>query len=85
MQTFFSTDVIKYQNPNNNGGSSNTGTGNGSGSSTPFKGSYSGLALQRWLEVTLPLTFITLAASWLTFYITQNRRRRTDPAPTSLV
>ena len=49
VSTFFSTDIVKYQNPNNNSTSS---------------GSYfSSLALQRWLEVTLPLTLITLTVA----------------------
>lgn len=46
-QTFFSTDVVKYQDQNDNS------TGHESGS-------YSPLALQRWLQVTLPLTALSM-------------------------
>jgi len=45
VSTFFSTDVVKYQNQNEN----------------PI---FSDLALQRWLEVTLPLTTVTLFVAW---------------------
>ncbi|KAK3985065.1 hypothetical protein QBC44DRAFT_251306 [Cladorrhinum sp. PSN332] len=47
VSTFFSTDVVKYQEddyPN---------------------GRYSKLAMVRWLQVTLPLTFVTLFAAWM--------------------
>jgi len=55
-QTFYSTDVVKYQNQSDGkGGSSNNVT------------SFSALAMFRWLEVTLPLTFVTLGLSWV-FY-----------------
>jgi hypothetical protein len=46
-QTFFSTDVVKYQDQN----------GNSTGHETA---SYSPLALQRWLQVTLPLTALSM-------------------------
>lgn len=45
LQTFFSTDVIKYQ-------------GNQSG------GSFSQVAMNRWLEVTIPLTVLTLLLAY---------------------
>ncbi|KAK5062483.1 hypothetical protein LTR84_004555 [Exophiala bonariae] len=52
VSTFFSTDVIKYQDQNDFGHSYHTS-------------SYSKLALERWLQVTLPLTAVTLAiAMW---------------------
>jgi hypothetical protein len=56
IQTFFSTDVVKYQG--------------GGGSDKPSE-SFSLLALQRWFEVTIPLTVITfaLAGTWLYWYV----------------
>lgn len=53
-QTFFSTDVVKYQNQNND---LSTVTNQTSSQS------YSGLALERWIEVTFPLTFLTVVAA----------------------
>lgn len=53
-QTFFSTDVIKYQDQDQNAGSSENG-------------SFSSLALERWLQVTIPLTFLTLLGAWSTY------------------
>jgi hypothetical protein len=44
-QTFFSTDVVKYQNPN--GG-------------PPTQGIFSSKAMARWFQVTVPLTLVTL-------------------------
>ncbi|KAK0713615.1 hypothetical protein B0T26DRAFT_753708 [Lasiosphaeria miniovina] len=47
VSTFFSTDIIKYQDdqyPN---------------------GRFSNTAMYRWLQVTLPLTFLTLLAAWV--------------------
>lgn len=51
VSTFFSTDVVKYQDQNDFGNSFSTS-------------SYSRLALQRWLQVTVPLTAVTLVAAW---------------------
>ncbi|KAH8761157.1 hypothetical protein F5883DRAFT_129435 [Diaporthe sp. PMI_573] len=55
--TFFSTDVVKYQQ-------------DGDGPTDYSYTSYSGLALERWFEVTIPLTIITfvVAISWYYFY-----------------
>jgi hypothetical protein len=45
VSTFFSTDIIKYdEDPN---------------------GTFSHSAMNRWLQITLPLTFITLSVAWL--------------------
>lgn len=44
-QTFFSTDIVKYQNTDENG-------------------SFSNIAMKRWLQVTLSLTFLTLAIGY---------------------
>ena len=54
LQTFFSTDVVKYQDQED----TNTNHKNGS---------YSPLALERWLQVTLPLTALTLLVAWSTY------------------
>ena len=48
VSTFFSTDIIKYQNQDG----------------PPSDGSFSSIAMTRWLEVTLPLTAITLVIAW---------------------
>ena len=58
-QTFFSTDVVKYQNQN--GGA-------------PTGGIFSETAMQRWLQVTVPLTAITLLLSWATYRIAERTR-----------
>ncbi|KAG9856778.1 hypothetical protein KCU98_g1287, partial [Aureobasidium melanogenum] len=51
VSTFFSTDVVHYQ------------ASGDSGSET----SYSHLAMMRWLQVTLPLTFVTILGAWMAF------------------
>ena len=60
IQTFFSTDIIKYQDQ---------GSGNGGNGASPrtHSGSFPSIALNRWLQVTLPLTFLTFASAilWL--------------------
>lgn len=60
IQTFFSTDVIKYQ-------SQSSGDAGNEASPRTQSGSFSSIALYRWLQVTLPLTFLTFAAAifWL--------------------
>jgi hypothetical protein len=69
MQTFFSTDIIKYQNQSGNivpaGGSDET-----------FYGSFSKIALFRWLQVTLPLSILTLGIGYLFFKIADRKRKR---------
>ena len=45
VSTFFSTDIIRYEDDPN--------------------GTFSKTAMNRWLQVTLPLTFITLSIAWL--------------------
>ena len=49
VSAFFSTDVIKYQNQDG----------------SPGSGTFSSVALMRWLEVTLPLTALTLGIAWM--------------------
>jgi hypothetical protein len=66
VSTFFSTDVVKYQNQNNNNSSSSsnlTSSDLGSGNGTSF----SSVAMERWLEVTLPLTFVTVVIAVLLY------------------
>ena len=48
VSTFFSTDIVKYQNQ---GG-------------PPGEGTFSSVAMMRWLQVTLPLTALTLTVAW---------------------
>ena len=59
-QTFFSTDIVKYQNQNS------VSTGDASGPTKQYV-SFSAIALNRWLQVTLPLIFLTFVAAvvWL--------------------
>ncbi|KAK8006642.1 hypothetical protein PG991_012939 [Apiospora marii] len=47
VSTFFSTDIIKYQDSDSPGGS------------------YSETAMMRWLQVTIPLTFLTGLSAWV--------------------
>jgi hypothetical protein len=68
-KSFFSTDVIKYQNQNQ-------------GSSQDPRDSYSSfskLAMFRWLQVALPLTAITLLLGWLGYKWTERRQREKLP------
>lgn len=51
-ETFFGTDVIKYQNPS--GGE-------------PNDGMYSALAMARWCQIAIPLTGATLLAAVLAY------------------
>lgn len=57
-QTFFSTDVVKYQDNNDAGGAA-----------------FSALALTRWLQVTLPLTALTLLVAWSTYKLYDTSRK----------
>ncbi|CAO2649450.1 Nn.00g068350.m01.CDS01 [Neocucurbitaria sp. VM-36] len=60
VSTFFSTDVVKYQDQDE----TNAGP----------DGSFSALALKRWLQVTLPLTALTLFGAWSTYQIYDTSR-----------
>ncbi|KAL1966202.1 hypothetical protein VTN77DRAFT_4754 [Rasamsonia byssochlamydoides] len=73
VSTFFSTDVIKYQTQNDSDASSQSSA---SAANTSFQGSYSGIAMARWLEVTLPLTAITLVAAFASFKLADRERKR---------
>ncbi|KAI4708510.1 hypothetical protein J4E89_006566 [Alternaria sp. Ai002NY15] len=54
VSTFFSTDIIKFQDQNQD-------------SANYENGSFSNLALERWLQVTIPLTALTLFGAWSTY------------------
>jgi hypothetical protein len=58
LQTFFSTDVVKYQGQGANG-------------------SFSGEAMFRWLQVTLPLSAITLGVgyAWYRYQTAQSKKK----------
>jgi hypothetical protein len=58
LKTFFSTDIIKYQNAEDS------------------NGSFSGIALERWAEVTIPLTALTFAIGMIAFYLADKRRKK---------
>jgi hypothetical protein len=60
-KTFFSTGVVQYQN--NNSSNNNSAPGGDQRNSTSF----SLVALERWLEVTLPLTLITVVLAYYFF------------------
>jgi hypothetical protein len=59
FQTFFSTDIVKYQNQVS-GGAGNV--------------SFSATALSRWLQLTIPLTAITLVVSWISYKYSQRKK-----------
>jgi len=73
-KTFFSTDIVKYQNQN--GGSNTTVT------SGPFMGSFSGIALMRWLQLTLPLTALTLGLGYIYYRFEERKKRHLTALPT---
>lgn len=68
-QTFFSTDIVKYQNQNS------VSTGDASGLTKQYV-SFSAIALNRWLQVTLPLTFLTFVAAILWLWREDRKLRR---------
>jgi hypothetical protein len=72
-KTFFSTDIIKYQNQN--GGNGTTAT------SDPFMGSFSAIALYRWLQLTLPLTARTLGLGYLYYKMEEKKKRLLTALP----
>ncbi|KAH8598326.1 hypothetical protein B0O99DRAFT_539553 [Bisporella sp. PMI_857] len=61
LQTLFSTDIIKYQDPQSSVNSNSTQ------GSKLFMGSFSKIALERWLQVSLPLTALTLIIGYIAF------------------
>jgi hypothetical protein len=73
FQTFFSTDVVKFQNQD---GNNNDTRGAVSTPNEDFYASFSQLALLRWLQVTLPLSILTLGIGYLAFKMTDKKRKR---------
>jgi hypothetical protein len=73
VQTFFSTDVIKFQNQI--GGIVATDPSN-SPANDLFHGSFSKIALFRWLQLAVPLSILTLLVAYLAFRIADKKRRR---------
>lgn len=71
FQTFFSTDVVKYQ--------SQSGGPGGSQDVQPSSGSFSQLALSRWLELALPLTATTLSLGYIWYRIAKRKRQSLLP------
>jgi hypothetical protein len=59
IKTFFSTDIVKYQNQDGE---------------EPSGGTFSKIAMYRWLQVTLPLTALTLVISWMAFHFAESER-----------
>lgn len=70
--TFFSTDVVKYQT-----GDAVSGSAISPDVPTP---SFSVLAMHRWLQVSLPLTAITLLAAFLAYLWAKNRQDKHNSA-----
>jgi hypothetical protein len=58
-KSIFSTDIVKFQ----------------SSEPSPAGTSFSSLALQRWLEVTFPLTFLTLVLGYCGYRYEKGRQR----------
>jgi hypothetical protein len=71
VSTFFSTDVVHYQNQsqNNNDSGSSTLNSTQSGGETSF----STIAMERWIEVTLPLTLVTVLIAWYLYHKSKQR------------
>jgi len=63
LETFFSTDIVKYQDAGN--------------------GSFSDVAMMRWLQVTIPLTVLTLAIGWGFIKLADKKRQRLTLLPFS--
>ncbi|KAF8847772.1 hypothetical protein BDZ45DRAFT_811325 [Acephala macrosclerotiorum] len=58
VSSIFSTDIVKFQ----------------TGTVGVYETSFSWLALQRWMEVTLPLTFLTLALGFFGYNLEKDRQ-----------
>lgn len=66
-KTLFSTDIVKYQDQGNGGTVDPLGNA---------YVSFSSLALVRWIQVTLPLTALTLALGYWAFKMADRKRKR---------
>ena len=71
VSTFFSTDIIKYQNQDQDG--------------SPGDGTFSSVAMTRWLQVTLPLTIVTLTIAWIALRLSDRRIAGGHDVPSILV
>jgi type VI protein secretion system component VasK len=63
LQTFFSTEVVTFQ----------TGS-----SGNRDQGDFSAVALNRWLQLTLPLTFLTICGSWVAYKVAEKAQERLE-------
>ncbi|KFY94147.1 hypothetical protein V500_03400 [Pseudogymnoascus sp. VKM F-4518 (FW-2643)] len=72
VSTLFSTDIVKYQDQGNGGTTDSQGNA---------YVSFSGLALSRWFQVTLPLTAITLSLGYWAFKMAEKKRERFEILP----
>lgn len=76
LKTLFSTDIVKYQDQGNGGTIDPLGNA---------YVSFSSLALIRWIQVTLPLTALTLALGYWAFKMADRKRKRFGILPTRLM
>ncbi|KFY38315.1 hypothetical protein V494_04414 [Pseudogymnoascus sp. VKM F-4513 (FW-928)] len=72
--TLFSTDIVKYQDQGNGGTKDSLGNA---------YVSFSSMALARWIEVTIPLTILTLALGYYAFKRADKKRKRFAILPTN--
>jgi hypothetical protein len=68
-KSFFSTDVVKYQNQNQ---------GSSQDAQEPYS-NFSELAMHRWLQVALPLTAVTLVLGWLGYRWAERKQHKKLP------
>lgn len=75
-KTLFSTDIVKFQDQGNGGTTDSLGKA---------YVSFSSLALVRWIQVTLPLTALTLTLGYLAFRMADRKRKRFGLQPEDLM
>ncbi|KAI9795256.1 MAG: hypothetical protein M1833_007278 [Piccolia ochrophora] len=73
VSTFFSADIVKYQDEKDE---VIFKKGPASDPPKPFGGSFSKVALERWLQVALPLTALTLVGALFFFKRADRKRKR---------
>ena len=71
VSTFFSTDVVHYQNQSQDNSSSSSSSLNSHHSDGET--SFSTIAMERWIEVTLPLTLVTVLIAWYLYHKSKQR------------
>ncbi|KFY80124.1 hypothetical protein V499_01013 [Pseudogymnoascus sp. VKM F-103] len=76
VSTLFSTDIVKFQDQGNGGTTDSLGKA---------YVSFSSLALVRWIQVTLPLTALTLTLGYLAFRMADRKRKRFGLQPEDLM